>query len=163
MVRLSAVAMRGGCGMPWWGWVTVGVLLLAAEMTVVDLEFYLVFLGASAFVVGLLGLAGVSMPFWLQWIVFAVLAIGSLVVFRQLIYEKLRPPPDAVIREGVEGALATSADAIGPGKTGPVTLRGAGWTGRNVGSMPIPAGATCRVERADGLVLELRLDSEGGA
>jgi len=149
--------------MPWWGWITVGVLLLAAEMTVVDLEFYLVFLGASAFVVGLLGLAGVSMPFWLQWIVFAVLAIGSLVVFRQRIYEKLRPPPDAVIREGVEGALATSTDAIAPGKTGSVMLRGAGWTGRNVGSLPIPAGATCRVDRADGLVLELRLDSEGGA
>lgn len=149
--------------MPWWGWITVGVLLLAAEMTVVDLEFYLVFLGASAFVVGLLGLAGVSMPFWLQWIVFAVLAIGSLVVFRQRIYKKLRPPPDAVIREGVEGALATSTDAIAPGKTGSVMLRGAGWTGRNVGSMPIPAGAICRVDRADGLVLELRLDSEGGA
>lgn len=149
--------------MPWWGWITVGVLLLAAEMTVVDLEFYLVFLGVSAFVVGLLGLAGVSMPFWLQWIVFAVLAIGSLVVFRQRIYEKLRPPPDAVIREGVEGALATSTDAIAPGKTGSVMLRGAGWTGRNVGSLPIPAGATCRVDRADGLVLELRLDSEGGS
>ena len=51
--------------MPWWGWITVGALLLAAEMTIVDLEFYLVFLGVSAFVVGLLGLAEVSMPFWL--------------------------------------------------------------------------------------------------
>jgi hypothetical protein len=65
--------------MPWWGWITVGALLLAAEMTIVDLEFFLVFLGASALLVGMLGLAGVPLPFWMQWIVFAVLAIGSLV------------------------------------------------------------------------------------
>lgn len=149
--------------MPWWGWITVGALLLAAEMTVVDLEFYLVFLGASAFVVGLIGMAGVSMPFWLQWILFAVLAIASLVLFRQRIYKKLRPPPDAAIREGVEGALATSDALIAPGETGSVRLRGTGWTGRNVGSLPIPAGGSCHVVRADGLVLELRLESEGGA
>ena len=68
--------------MPWWGWVTVGALLLAAEMTIVDLEFYLVFLGASAFLVGMPGLAGLPLPYWLQWIVFAFLSIASLVFFR---------------------------------------------------------------------------------
>ena len=149
--------------MPWWGWITVGMLLLAAEITVVDLGFYLVFLGASALVVGMLGLAGVAMPFWLQWIAFAVLAIGSLVLFRQRIYQKLRPPSDEVVREGVEGDLAISVDLISPGETGSVRLRGAGWTGRNVGSKPIPAGASCRVERSDGIVLELRLESKGEA
>ena len=149
--------------MPWWGWITIGALLLAAEMTVVDLEFYLVFLGASAFIVGLLGMAGVPMPIWLQWIVFAVLAVASLVYFRQRIYKKLRPPPDAEIREGVEGDLAIASAPIGPGETGSITLRGTNWTGRNIGSLPIPVGASCRVERSDGLVLELRLASEGGA
>ncbi len=148
--------------MPWWGWITVGALLLAAEMTVVDLGFYLVFLGASALSVGLLGIAGVPMPFWLQWIVFAVLAVASLVIFRQRIYKHLRPPPEETIREGVEGALAIAADSIAPGETGSVNMRGTGWTGRNVGSQPIPVGASCRVERADGLVLQLRLESEGG-
>ncbi len=34
--------------MPWWGWVTIGALLLVAEMTIVDLEFYLIFLGIAA-------------------------------------------------------------------------------------------------------------------
>jgi membrane protein implicated in regulation of membrane protease activity len=148
--------------MPWWGWIAVGTLLLAAEMTVVDLEFYLVFLAASAFVVGLLGLGGLPMPYWMQWIVFALLAVGSLVLFRQRIYKRLRPPPDAVVREGVEGALATATVPIAPGETGEVSLRGTNWTGRNVGSAPIPAGSVCRVDRSEGLVLELRLDSEGG-
>ena len=40
--------------MPWWGWILVGTLLLAAELFVVQADFYLVFLGFSALVVGTL-------------------------------------------------------------------------------------------------------------
>jgi len=153
--------------MPWWGWVTIGALLLAAELTFVDLEFYLVFLGASAFIVGMLGFAGVPLPFWLQWIVFAILSIGSLILFRQRFYSKLHPPADAEIREGVDGAYATISEVIAPGGQGPAMLHGATWTARNVGSVLIPAGSSCRVERTDGLVLEIRLEpsleKQGGA
>ncbi|MBJ18481.1 MAG: hypothetical protein CL933_03565 [Deltaproteobacteria bacterium] len=144
--------------MPWWGWVTVGALLLAAEMTFVDLEFYLVFLGVSALLVGLLSVAGVDMPFWLEWIVFAVLAVGSFVLFRRRLYTVLHPPPEGAIREGVEGDRAIALDEIAPGTTGSVTLRGSTWTGRNQGSATIVPGAPCRVERSEGLVLDLRLD-----
>ncbi len=44
--------------MPSWGWLVVGIGLLGVEMFVIDAQFYLVFLGASAALVGLLGLAG---------------------------------------------------------------------------------------------------------
>ena len=50
--------------MPWWGWITVGALLLVAEITIVDLEFYLVFLGVSALAVGLSLVAGFAMPYF---------------------------------------------------------------------------------------------------
>ena len=46
--------------MPWWGWLIVGIGLLGVEMFVIDAQFYLVFLGASAAIVGLLGLAGID-------------------------------------------------------------------------------------------------------
>lgn len=144
--------------MPWWGWITIGALLLVAEMSIVDLEFYLVFLGISALVVGMLELAGFAMPFWLQWLVFAVLAVGSLFVFRQRVYKKLRPPPEGEVQQGVEGDRATAVDTIEPGATGAVTLRGAHWTGLNRGAESIPAGSRCRVERSEGLTLEVRLD-----
>lgn len=144
--------------MPWWGWVAVGALLLAAEMTFVDLEFYLVFLGISALLVGSLEIAGVAMPYWLQWIVFALLAIGSLAIFRQRLYVILRPPPEGDIQIGVDGDWAVAVDGIASGATGSVTLRGAVWTGINRGSAPIPAGARCRVARSEGLTLELHLD-----
>jgi len=47
--------------MPWWAGVTIGAMLLVAEMTIVDLEFYRVFLGASALMVGLMGLSGLDL------------------------------------------------------------------------------------------------------
>lgn len=147
--------------MPWWGWITIGALFLAAEMTIVDMEFYLVFLGASAFVVGLIGLASppdAYWAYWFQWIVFAFLSIASLVVFRKRLYSRLRPPADAVIADGVNGALATATHSIAPGDRGPVMLRGTTWTAQNSGAETIPSGAACRVQRTEGLVLEVKLD-----
>jgi membrane protein implicated in regulation of membrane protease activity len=144
--------------MPWWGWITIGAMLLVAEMTFVDLEFYLVFLGISALLVGLMDLSGVAMPFWMQWAVFATLAVASLVIFRQRVYAKLRPPPEGDVQVGVTGDFAIAADPIEPGATGSVTLRGTTWTGLNRGDVVIPAGARCRVERSEGIVLDLRLE-----
>jgi len=146
--------------MPWWAWITVGTLLLAAEMTFVDLEFYLVFLGISALFVGMLALAGIAMPAWLQWLVFAGLAIGSLVIFRQRLHKLLRPPPEGEVQIGLEGDRATAIDSIAPGATGSVKLRGTNWSGINRGSETIPAGSFCRVERSEGLVLDLRADDQ---
>ena len=142
--------------MPWWGWIGVGALLLVAELTIVDLEFYLVFLGASALVIGLASLSGVAMPFWLEWLAFAVLAVVSLAFFRGALYAKLRPAPEGAIPEGVAGERAVADETIAPGATGSVTMRGTRWTGRNLGTAPIPAGGSCRVERTRGLELELR-------
>lgn len=154
----SARIDLGGCEMPWWGWVTVGAMLLVAEVTIVDLEFYLVFLGISALLVGVLELSGIALPFWLQWVVFAVLAIASLVLFRQRVYAKLRPPPEGEIQVGVAGDRAVAIDSIEPGATGSVTLRGANWTGHNRGSRTIPAGGRCRVGSSEGLVLDVSLE-----
>ena len=144
--------------MPWWGWITIGAMLLIAEVSFVDLEFYLVFLGISALLVGMLDLAAVDLPFGMQWVVFAGFAVVSLVVFRQRVYTKVRPPPEGAVQIGVLGDRATAVEAIEPGATGRVTLRGTNWTGINRGSSVIPAGATCRVEGSESLVLDVRLE-----
>ena len=48
--------------MPWWGWFVLAAALLSFELFVIDAQFYLVFLGVSAALVGLLGLADGTMP-----------------------------------------------------------------------------------------------------
>ena len=54
--------------MQWWGWVTVGAVLLGSELTFVNAQFYLVFVGGAALIVGLLVLAGTPAADWVQWL-----------------------------------------------------------------------------------------------
>lgn len=144
--------------MPWWGWVTVGALLLVAEMAIVDLEFYLVFLGISALLTGLAVLGGVDLPIWGQWLLFALLATASFAFFRPALYGRLRPPAQGEIREGLTGDRGIAEAAIAPGDRGPIALRGSTWTARNVGDAPIAAGGACIVERTEGLVVDVRAE-----
>ena len=76
--------------MYWWAWIAVGAILFGAELAFVDAQFYLVFVGAAALVTGSLRLLGLDLAVWLQWLVFAILAAGSMVFFRGRIYERLR-------------------------------------------------------------------------
>ena len=53
--------------MTWWAWLVLGAFLFGAELFAIDAQFYLIFLGVSAAIVGLLSSAGVVMPEWVQW------------------------------------------------------------------------------------------------
>jgi hypothetical protein len=65
--------------MVWWAWLVLGIGLLGVEMFVIDAQFYLVFIGLSAALVGLFGLVGVEMPQWAQWLAFGVLAVVAMI------------------------------------------------------------------------------------
>jgi inner membrane protein len=138
--------------MQWWAWIAVGAILLGAELTFVDAQFYLVFIGASAFVVGMLELAGLAMPDWLQWLVFALLAAGSVFTFRRRIYELLRRklPP---LEGGPQGEVIVLPTELQPGASCRLEYRGGSWSAMNGGPSNIPAGAKARIERVEGLTL----------
>ena len=68
--------------MTWWSWMILGAILLAAELLGVEAAFFLAFIGVAAMAVGLLELAGAGLDAWVQWLVFAVLAIILMVFFR---------------------------------------------------------------------------------
>lgn len=144
--------------MPWWGWIAVGALLLTAEMGVVDADFYLVFLGVSALLVGLVGLAGADLPVWGQWLLFAAVSVVTLVFFRRRVYGMLRRSARP-LAENLVGEVAVARERIEPGAIGPAELRGTRWTARNDGPEPIEAGGRARVERAEGLTLHVRSDA----
>ena len=67
--------------MVWWYWMVLGLALLAAEMTTPG-GFYILFFGLSALLVGTMAGLGIVDLDWLQWLLFSVIAIGSLLVFR---------------------------------------------------------------------------------
>jgi membrane protein implicated in regulation of membrane protease activity len=138
--------------MEWWAWIAVGAILLGSELAFVDAQFYLVFVGASAFAVGMLQLTGLGMPVWLQWLIFAALAITSLIIFRQRIYDRMRRklPP---LKGGPAGEVVTLPVDLPPGESCRLEYRGCSWSALNGGKTAIAAGAKARIERVDGLTL----------
>ena len=140
--------------MVWWGWLIVGLLLMGAELGAVDAAFYLIFVGAAGICLGLVGLAGVTLPIWGQWLLFSVLAIGSMVLFRQKLYNKLRGGAAGFGNTAV-GTLVTVSENVPQGGQTRVGMRGSQWTAVNVGTAPIAAGADARVVEADGVDLRI--------
>jgi len=145
----------------WWGWVIGGAVLLGAELAFVDAQFYLVFIGSAALVVGLI--TGIFSPVseWVQWSIFAVLAIVSMVTFRSRIYDRLRGHPPNV-RTGPAGGVLTLAVALAPGETCQAEHGGTYWTVRNDGSAPIAPGGRARIVSVQGLTLAVRPESQAG-
>ena len=139
--------------MPWWGWIIVGAVVLSAEL-LVPTDFFLVFLGASALLVGLLGLLGWQGPGWAQWLVFAIAALISLVYLRRWLRSRLRPPTR--VDDTLAGEITVAGEALAPGASGRVELRGTTWSARNVGGEPIAPGDRARVESVDRLTLLVR-------
>jgi membrane protein implicated in regulation of membrane protease activity len=125
---------------------------LGSELAFVDAQFYLVFVGTSAFVVGIAQLTGLGMPAWLQWLLFAALAAASLITFRRRIYDRMRRklPP---LKGGPAGEIVTLPADLPPGESCRIEFRGCSWSAVNGGKGPIAAGAKARIERVDGLTL----------
>jgi membrane protein implicated in regulation of membrane protease activity len=142
--------------MPWWGWLVAGAILLAVEMFVLDAQFYLVFLGVSAAVVGLLALAGINLPEWAQWLTFAVLALIAMVGFRKRVYQLVRGRTGFVEERLTLGDRVTVPVRLEPSQTCRVDYRGSSWTVRNVDEIAIEAGREAVISRVDGLILLVR-------
>src|SRR5690606_31396966 len=79
--------------MTWWAWIILGVVLLSAELLAIDAQFYLVFLGISAILVGVAGSLGPDLPPWIEWLSFAALSVLTMFTVRRQLYEKVRGRP----------------------------------------------------------------------
>jgi membrane protein implicated in regulation of membrane protease activity len=142
--------------MPWWSWLILGAIALAVEMFVLDAQFYLVFFGISAAAMGLLALLGVGMPDWTQWLVFSILAVVTMVSFRQRLYTMVRGRTGHVEERLTLGDRVTVPVRLEPSQTCRVEYRGSSWTARNVDDRALEAGREAVIARVDGLILLLR-------
>lgn len=143
--------------MVWWGWLVLGGLLFFAELFAIDAQFYLVFIGLSAALVGLFGLAGITMPVWVQWMMFAILSLVSMFTFRKMLYEKIRGGMVG-FRATLDGETLNIPDLLAPNAETRAEFRGSKWTVRNIGAEAIAAGTRARVVKVDGLTLHVEAD-----
>jgi membrane protein implicated in regulation of membrane protease activity len=129
-------------------------VLLGAEVTFIDAQFYLVFVGGSALVVGFLELVGLVPDDWMQWAVFGLLAVLSVVIFRRRIYGLLRRNlPE--MKQGPVGETVVLPAQLQPGESCRVEHCGSSWNATNGGHSLILAGQRARIDRVDGLTLIL--------
>ncbi len=150
-------ARDGGESMAWWSWVIGGAIFLGAELAFVNAQFYFVFVGSAAIVVGLIAAGSPGLAAWLQWAIFAALALVSMVLFRRRLYGWLRGHPPAVAA-GPAGGTLTLPAALEPGQTCQAEHGGSFWAVRNDGQTAMSAGTRVRIVRVDGLTLLVRAE-----
>ena len=137
----------------WWLWLVAGSALLALEI-VTPGGFYVFFFGIGAIVVGLLAVAGIAGPPWMQWLLFGLISIAALALFRRPLLRRFNVPHRDV--DTMIGETAVALADIQAAGTGKAELRGSVWTARNAGEAIIAAGQRCRVESVKGLTLHVR-------
>ena len=141
--------------MQWWTWMILGILLLATELFAIDAQFYLVFLGAGALVVGLTMLTGIDLPVWLQWVTFAIVSIVFMISIRRKLYEKMRVGSKKIGPEAV-GQTIQIKDDLPPGGSCRAEFRGTTWKAVNADKVTLPAGSVVRIDLVEGLTLHVR-------
>ncbi len=137
--------------MNWWLWLAGGLALVVAEL-VTPSGFFIIFFGLAALTVGVLATLEILTAGWVQWLVFSVLSVVYLVVFRGRFQARFEmpPPPDV---DSLVGGLAVVQERLLPGVVGKVEVRGSSWSARNVSDATLDAGQRARVASVDGLTL----------
>ena len=145
----------------WWHWLVLGLLLAGAELATPG-GFYLIFFGLAAIAVGLLAAVGLAGPLPLQIVLFAVLALVSLALFRSRLLKWLQANPQSRDVDSLIGEIAVASEDIAAGAIGKVELRGSAWSARNGSSVALKRGTRTRVLRVDGLLLTIEPEGAWG-
>lgn len=140
--------------MLWWHWIAIGLVLAGLELLTPG-GFFIVFFGVGAILVGVLEALGMANPGWVQWLLFTVLSIAALVMFRKPLLARMRVPDSGAVVDSFVGEVAVPDADIAPGAVGRAQLRGSAWQARNVGATTALRGQRCRVVRVDGLTVDL--------
>jgi membrane protein implicated in regulation of membrane protease activity len=141
--------------MQWWLWLLLGLFLLLCEL-VTPGGFYIIFFGVGALAIGLLAFMDLAGPPWLQWLLFSVISIGTLALFRRPLLRMVEPASRPHEVDSLAGETAVAVEDIQAGAIGKAEMRGTAWTAKNVGAVPLSRGARCKVERVEGLMLCVR-------
>jgi membrane protein implicated in regulation of membrane protease activity len=142
----------------WWHWLLLGLVLMVAELATPG-GFYLIFFGIAAVIVGLLASVELGGPAWTQLLLFSVISVSSLLLFRNRLLKWFQWDPQTPSVDLIIGEIGTATEDLAPGQVGRVELRGTSWTARNRGAGAFAKGTRVRVVGVDGLTLFV--ESEG--
>jgi membrane protein implicated in regulation of membrane protease activity len=137
-----------------WMWIALGLVIAAIELATPG-GFFVIFFGIAAVAVGLLQMIGLLEPAWAQWLVFPIIALASLRLFRRPLLARLQPAQHPAV-DSIVGELALPLGALPAGGHGKAEVRGALWNAHNVGVRPVAARERCRVVAVNELELNIQ-------
>ena len=137
--------------MEWWLWIAVGLALTVAELATPS-GFFIIFFGLAALTVGILTGLDMAGGTAVQWLLFSVLSIAYVLVFRGRLQRKVSMPESRDV-DSLVGVLAIVQERLLPGVVGKVEVRGSMWSARNASNVTLDAGQRARVATVDGLTL----------
>jgi membrane protein implicated in regulation of membrane protease activity len=141
--------------MVWWQWLAVGLVLVAVEMAAAG-GFYVIFFGIAAIAISALRVVGLAEPVWVQLLLFSVISVVSLLVFRQRLLSRWQLEGAGAEVDTLVGATALALEDIPADSVGRVELRGTTWSARNSTAATITKGQRCTVIRTSQLMLFVR-------
>ncbi len=142
--------------MLWWNWAILGLILIGIEiLTLGGLgNFYFLFFGMAALMVSGLTWSGLIEAAWLQWLLFGLLGIISLLVMKKPLQGKgSTTGENETDVDSMVGETAKVLEPLQPQAQGKVELRGSTWTARNAGEQLLEKDAIAKIVRVDGLTL----------
>jgi membrane protein implicated in regulation of membrane protease activity len=134
-----------------WLWLAAGLALVVAELATPS-GFFIIFFGLGALTVGVLGWLNVATSLGSQLLLFSVLSVVYLLLFRGRLQARVQIPPPPNV-DSLVGVLAIVQDRLLPGVVGKVEVRGSMWSARNTSGVTLDAGQRARVAAVDGLTL----------
>lgn len=143
--------------MPYYYWLSLGVLLAVSEFWVPG--FVIIFFGAGAFVTGIVKLLYGGLPDAVALLIFIVASVSSLLIFRKTwvggksIRDGNTNDADD-IDESCVGRKVVVIEAISPDVPGKVELNGVDWKAESDKSLPV--GANVVIISRHGLTLQVR-------
>jgi hypothetical protein len=147
--------------MLWWHWSILGLSLVGIEiLTLGGLgNFYFLFFGMAALMVSGLTWAGLVEVAWLQWFLFAILGVMSLLVMKKPLQDRRslngKDEPDV---DSMVGEMATVLEPLKPQAIGKAELRGSTWNARNAGTTLLEKNTLAKIVRVDGLTLWIQAE-----
>ena len=120
--------------MSWWRWSCSGWRCSGRSRLLTPGGFFVFFFGVGALLVGCSGVGRAPGLAALQWLLFSVLSVGSLLLFRRRLLALFRRRR-ASWRDASTRCAARSPcrGRSAPGAIGKAELRGTSWTVRNAG------------------------------
>lgn len=137
----------------WWHWFVLGLFLVLVELAAAG-GFYVIFFGCAAILVGLLASLHAAGPVGIQILLFSLLSVVSLLIFRDRLVKRFQGNPQAPQVDQLVGEIGVVLEDLAPGGVGKVELRGTSWSARTSGQMLV-RGTRCRVTGVDGLTLSV--------